>query len=136
MTAKTESITQERTATRRPDRGSPRAGTVAQLTPAHPVAQGQVDASASLDATGPARGAKLTTRQTIMYGIAAYALARLPFDRRFQTNVIMWAIKLAVAKSILQTGTKDTVVGVERYYLRVEPGSLHMPRRRSHRRAA
>jgi len=66
----------------------------------------------------------------VVYGIAAYVLARLPFDRRFQTNVIMWVLGLAVGKSAVKAATKNLIVGTERYYLYVKPGWLHRRRRR------
>jgi hypothetical protein len=107
MTAKTESAAKERTATARSDGGSPRAGTAGQLTSADPL-----------------------TRERVLYGVAAYAVARLAWDRRFQASVIMLAIGLAAAKSALKEGAKDLIVGVERYYLHVEPRHLHLRRRR------
>lgn len=76
------------------------------------------------------------TRRMAVYGIAAYALARLAQDRRFQTSVIMWILGLAVAKDVVKTGTKNLIVGTERYYLHVKPGWLHRRRRRRQRRAA
>ena len=76
-----------------------------------------------------------TTRQMVMYGIAAYTAARLARDRRFQTSVIMSAIGLAVAKRAVKAGVKDVIVTTERYYLHVQPGWLHLRRRlHSHRR--
>src|SRR5690349_12257912 len=105
MTAKTESAAREKTATGRSDGDSPRAGTSAsQASP--------------------------TTRQMVVYGIAAYVLARLPFDRRLQTNVIMWVLGLAVGKSAVKVATKNLIVGTERYYPHVKPGWLHRRRRR------
>jgi hypothetical protein len=113
MTAETENAAREKTAARRFDEGSARAGTVEPLTRADPL-----------------------TRQRVLYGVVAYAVARLAWDRRFQASVIMVAIGLAVAKSALKDGTKDIIVGVERYYLHVEPGLLHLHGRRGQRRAA
>jgi hypothetical protein len=72
----------------------------------------------------------------VVSGIAAYALARLPFDRRFQANVIMWVIGLAVGKSAVKAAARNLIVGTERYYLHVKPGWLHRRRRRRQRRAA
>ena len=135
MTAKPESAARERTATRRPDRGSPPAGTVEQLAHADPVAQGGEDARAALPPTGAAQQAD-PTRRMVWYGVAAYAVARLAWDRRFEVGVIMLAITLAVAQSALKAGAKDLIVGVERYYLHVEPRHLHLRRRRGRRRAA
>ncbi len=68
----------------------------------------------------------------VVYGIAACAVARLPFDRRIQTTAIMSAVGLALAKRIVKAASRDVVVGVERYYLGIEPGAWH--RRRSRRR--
>jgi hypothetical protein len=70
----------------------------------------------------------------VVYGIAAYVLARLPFDRRFQTNVIMWVLGLAVGKSAVKVATKNLIAGTERYYLHVKPGWLRRRRRRRQRR--
>ena len=42
----------------------------------------------------------------------------------------MLAIGLTVAKSALKQGAKDLIVGIERYYLHVEPRHLHLRRRR------
>jgi hypothetical protein len=42
----------------------------------------------------------------------------------------------AVAKSAVKAGAKDLIVGIERYYMHVEPGWLHLRRRRRKRRAA
>jgi hypothetical protein len=51
-----------------------------------------------------------------------YALARLPWDRRFQANVIALALGLAAAKNIMQKGTvqefKSLSAWTERNYLR------------------
>ena len=107
MTAKTESAVKEKVATARSDEGSPRAGAAEQLTPADPLA-----------------------RQRVLYGVAAYAVARLAWDRRFQASLVMLGIGLAVAKTALKEGAKDLIVGVERYYLHVEPRHLHLRRRR------
>ena len=134
MTAKTESAAREKTATGRSGGDSPRAGTVEQPNRAGLVAQRR--AGGSLRPTGSASQASPATRQMVVYGIAAYVLARLPFDRRFQTNVIMWVLGLAVGKSAVKVATKNLIVGTERYYLHVKPGWLHRRRRRRQRRAA
>jgi hypothetical protein len=80
------------------------------------------------------------TRQSVLYGVAAYAVVRLARDRRFQVSVIMLAIGVAAAKSALMAAAKDTVEGVvegvERYYLHIEPRHLHLRRKRRQRRAA
>ena len=136
MTAKTDSAASERSATRRSGRGSARAGTVERVTRADPVALGE-DAGASLRPSGSARQQRPATSQTVLYAIAAYAVARLPFDRRFLTDVITLALGLAAVKSILQKGAVDVGRGVERYYFHVEPGHLlHPGGRRRRRRAA
>jgi len=132
MTAKTGSAAREKTATGRSDGGSPRAGTAEQLNRADLVAQRR--AGGSLRPTGSASQASPATRQMVVYGIAAYALARLPFDRRFQTNVITWVLGLAVGKSAVRAATRNLIVGTERYYLHVKPGWLHRRRRRRQRR--
>jgi hypothetical protein len=54
--------------------------------------------------TRPARPAK-PNRKTVLAGIAVYAIARLPMDRRFQQSVILLAIGLAAAKRIMQEST-------------------------------
>ena len=68
-------------------------------------------------------------RQTVLYGIALYALTRLPFDRRFQRDVITLAIGLAAARGIIQEGVlrsfKDLSVLTERNYLREKRQQLH-----------
>src|SRR6476646_8601174 len=104
MTAKNRECRAEKTATGRSDGDSPRAGTVEQLNRADLVAQRR--AGGSLRPTGSPSQASPTTRQMVVYGIAAYVLARLPFDRRFQTNVIMWVLGLAVGKSAVKVATK------------------------------
>ena len=134
MTAKTGSAAREKTATGRSDGGSPRAGTAEQLNRADLVAQRR--AGGSLRPAGSASQASPATRQMVVYGIAAYVLARLPFDRRFQTNVIMWVLGLAVGKSAVRAATRNLIVGTERYYLHVKPGWRHRRRRRRQRRAA
>jgi hypothetical protein len=89
------------------------------------------DARASLRPSRPARQPKPTRRQTVLYGIVIYAVARLPWDRRFQEGVITLAIALAAAKSILQEGAVQSFKGVsaltERNYLRNELEHLHRP---------
>ena len=117
MTAKTEKTAPEKTVAARSDESSPGAGTVEQLTPADPL-----------------------TRQRVLYGVTAYAVARLGWDlvwdRRFQASVIMVAIGLVVAKSALKAAAMDIVEGAQRYYLHIEPRHLHLHRRRGHRRMA
>jgi hypothetical protein len=107
MIVKTKSAAREMTATRASSRDTAPAGTVERLTRADSVAQGK-DARASLRPTRPRRQSKPARRQTVQYGIALYALTRLPFDRRFQREVITLAIGLAAAKGIMHEGVQRT----------------------------
>jgi|SRR5438046_7780361 len=132
MTAKTGSAAREKTAPGRSEGGSPRAGTAEQPNRADLAAHRR--AGVRCAPPGPRRRQARATRQMVASGIAAYALARLPFDRRFQANVIMWVLGLAVGKSAVKAAARNLIVGTERYYLHVKPGWLR--RRRRQRRAA
>ena len=133
MASKTERAVRKRTATSRLDTGLPGAAAVAQ--PARPDTVAQ-DARASLRPAGPTRQANPMTRQIVLYGIAAGAVARIPLFPRFQTNVIISTIVLTLARSILKAAAKDTIVGIERYYVGIEPIHLHLRRTRRQRRRA
>lgn len=59
--------------------------------------------------TRPARQPRLMRRQNVLAGIALYAIARLPFDRRFLVNVITLAIALGAAKELSKESAHHSV---------------------------
>jgi hypothetical protein len=83
----------------------------------------------------PARQSKPANRKTVLYGVVLYALARVPFDRHFQQEVITLAIGLAAAKNILQVGALESFKALsawtERNYLREKRAELHTAEQRA-----
>lgn len=115
-------------ATQASGRDTAPAGTVEQLTRAGPVARGE-GCQCFAAPHPPRRQSRPATRKTVVYVIVLYGLTRLPFDRRFQREVITLAIGLAAAKSIMQEGVLRSFKGLsaftERNYLREKRQQLH-----------